>query len=54
MKALLQRVSEASVTVDERAVAAIGPGLLVLACVERGDDTAFVFQALADTAFRNP
>ncbi len=40
MKALLQRVSEASVTVDERAVAAIGPGLLVLACVERGDDTA--------------
>jgi len=36
--ALLQRVSEASVEVDQEAVARIGPGLLVLAAVERGDD----------------
>ncbi len=40
MKALLQRVSEASVTVGERAVAEIGPGLLVLLCVEAGDGDA--------------
>ena len=37
MKALLQRVSEAGVTVEGRAVAGIGPGLLVLLCVEDGD-----------------
>ena len=37
MKALLQRVSEAAVTVEGRAVADIGPGLLVLLCVETGD-----------------
>ena len=37
MKAVLQRVAEAEVAVDGRRVAAIGPGLLVLVCVERGD-----------------
>ncbi len=37
MKALLQRVSEAAVTVEGWAVADIGPGLLVLLCVETGD-----------------
>ena len=37
MIALLQRVSEASVEVGEEVVARIGPGLLVLAAVERGD-----------------
>lgn len=37
MKALLQRVSEASVTVDERVVGEIGRGLLVLLCAEDGD-----------------
>lgn len=37
MKALLQRVSEAGVTVESGKVAAIGPGLLVLLCVEAGD-----------------
>jgi D-tyrosyl-tRNA(Tyr) deacylase len=37
VKALLQRVSEASVSVGIRRVAEIGPGLLVLLCVEAGD-----------------
>jgi D-tyrosyl-tRNA(Tyr) deacylase len=38
MIGLLQRVSEASVHVDGREVAGIGPGLLVLVGVRRGDD----------------
>lgn len=37
MIGLLQRVSEASVEVKGRRIAGIGAGLLVLACVERGD-----------------
>lgn len=37
MRALVQRVSSASVTVAEERVAAIGPGLLVLLGVGRGD-----------------
>ena len=37
MRVLLQRVSEASVTVDGRKIAAIGPGLLVLLCAVEGD-----------------
>ena len=39
MKALLQRVSEAAVTVEGEPVAEIGPGLLILFCVVTGDGT---------------
>jgi D-aminoacyl-tRNA deacylase len=37
MRALVQRVSSASVTVGGEQVAAIGPGLLILLGVRRGD-----------------
>ena len=40
MIALLQRVTEAAVTVDGETVGTIGPGLLVLVGVERDDDEA--------------
>jgi D-tyrosyl-tRNA(Tyr) deacylase len=39
MRALLQRVSRASVSVDGRTLSEIGPGLLVLLGVSRGDST---------------
>ena len=38
MRLILQRVSEASVTVEGEVVGKIGPGLLVLVGIERGDD----------------
>ena len=47
MRALVQRVSEASVTVDGEVVGAIGPGLLVLLGVTHSDDEA-VADRLAD------
>ncbi|MFT3718205.1 D-aminoacyl-tRNA deacylase [Pseudorhodoferax sp.] len=37
MKLLLQRVREARVDIAGQTVGAIGPGLLVLVCAERGD-----------------
>ncbi len=40
MKALLQRVSEASVWLDGETIAAIGLGMVVLVCTERDDDEA--------------
>lgn len=40
MRALVQRVSEARVSVAGEAVGAIGPGLLVLVCAMRGDTEA--------------
>ncbi len=38
MRAVIQRVSQASVTVDSVIVGAVGQGVLVLLGVERGDD----------------
>ena len=40
MIGLLQRVSQARVEVDGHIVGAIGPGLVVLICAERGDGTS--------------
>jgi D-tyrosyl-tRNA(Tyr) deacylase len=40
MRALLQRVSKASVTVDEQTISAIGNGLLILLGVGHGDGEA--------------
>ena len=37
MKALLQRVTEASVMVEGEVIGRIGPGLLILVCAMRGD-----------------
>ena len=40
MKALVQRVSEANVTVDGTVLGEIGPGLLILVCAMEGDTQA--------------
>lgn len=37
MRAVIQRVTEASVAVDGEVISAIGPGLLALVCAEEGD-----------------
>ena len=51
MKAVIQRVSEASVGVDARRIAGIGPGLVVLLCVEPDDsdrEVDFVARKIAN------
>ena len=40
MRAVLQRVTEASVSVSGRVVGDIGPGLLILICAMQGDTSA--------------
>lgn len=40
MRALVQRVAEASVTVGDRVTGEIGPGLLILICAMAGDGEA--------------
>ena len=40
MRALLQRVTEASVSLEGEVFSQIGPGLVVLVCTEKGDDEA--------------
>lgn len=40
MRMVLQRVGEASVTIEGKRVSAIGKGILVLLCVENGDTKA--------------
>ena len=47
MIGLLQRVSEARVAIGGEMVGAIGPGLLVLLCAERGDTDAEADRLLA-------
>ena len=42
MRAVVQRVSEASVTVEGALVGEIGPGLLILVCAMQGDGPADV------------
>ena len=40
MRALVQRVTEASVAVEGQVIGQTGPGLMVLVCAMRGDDAA--------------
>jgi D-tyrosyl-tRNA(Tyr) deacylase len=47
MLSLIQRVTQASVSVDDQVVGGIGPGLLALVAVEPGDDEA-TFQRMAE------
>ncbi|EEE37009.1 D-tyrosyl-tRNA(Tyr) deacylase [Rhodobacteraceae bacterium KLH11] len=44
MRALLQRVSKASVTVDGTVIGQSGPGLLILVCAMQGDGEAQTLQ----------
>lgn len=50
MRVVIQRVSRASVTVDEVEVAAIGAGFLLLAGIAEGDDAAVVRRVAARCA----
>jgi D-tyrosyl-tRNA(Tyr) deacylase len=47
MLAVVQRVSEAKVVVDDRTIGEIGQGLLVLVCAERGDSEVQADKLLA-------
>lgn len=47
MQALIQRVSQAIVTVDGQTIGAIHHGLLILLCAERGDTDALAEKVLA-------
>jgi len=50
MRALIQRVTQASVTVDEQIIGQIGPGLLILVCAMIGDSTGQADQLAAKIA----
>lgn len=50
MRAVLQRVTEASVTVDGELIAAIGPGLLALVGASEGDTEATASRLAKKTA----
>lgn len=46
MKIVVQRVQEASVSVDNETVGSIGSGLLLLVCFEQGDEEALISKAV--------
>jgi D-aminoacyl-tRNA deacylase len=50
VRAVLQRVSRASVSVDGQVTGEIGAGLLILVCAMQGDDTAKADQLAAKIA----
>ncbi len=50
MRALLQRVSAARVTVDGDTIGEIGPGLLILICAMQGDSEARAYRLAAKIA----
>ena len=50
MRALLQRVTHASVTVEDEVVGRTGPGLLILVCAMHGDTEAEADQLAAKIA----
>lgn len=50
MRALVQRVSEASVEVGDQIIGRTGPGLLVLVCAMQGDDEASATKLAARVA----
>ena len=50
MRALIQRVTEAAVTVDGDLIGQTGPGLMVLICAMQGDDEAAAEKLAARTA----
>jgi len=50
MRALIQRVSAASVQVDGTVIGQIGPGLVILVCAMAGDTTAQAEQLAAKIA----
>lgn len=49
MKLVIQRVKDASVTVDARTVGAVGPGMMVLVGIETGDTEADCDRLIAKT-----
>jgi D-aminoacyl-tRNA deacylase len=46
MKIVVQRVQEASVSVDNEIVGATGPGLVLLVCFEQGDDDSSISKSI--------
>lgn len=46
MKVVVQRVQEASVSVDKETIASIAHGLLILVCFEQGDDDSSISKAI--------